>query len=705
MSFNPVNISGDTPLHVCCQSGHMALAEHLLSIPGLNVNIQNRRDETALHIAVEMDHIQLVKALLSAGASPQLLNADGCTPLDLAISTDVESAIRDSMRSLKASSSSTNSATNGGGLSTSLGRDSPLSKSSSGPSIHPVPHNHLHSSTGTHREGAPQLMQKQNSTSTIVRHHPLPSPPHSPSGYKRAPPQMVEGLEPFLLSSSAPNFPIPAGTRERSGSFSSVSQAASHRLILMDEELSTSSSTPDPEETPFNPEELQHIIDRLGSELVDELSQLLEDTFILDALNKITSSKSFKWHSNYSRNKVEVLKYLAEFVSEEQQQDFLRHLKTKYPETIKLAFVRTPSSKKLSKKERSQKKLTMVERKIKQYEWELLPDQFILGDLIGSGSYGAVYHASLLPNGEDVAVKQLAEDVGVADAVTFMKEIAILSRLDHPNVVGFIGASITGSLALVMEYCLEGNLKTYLQKNRPSWRQKVRLARQSAEGVAYLHEQSPPIVHRDLKCQNLLVTSDGDVKVSDFGLSKTISRTVGNASKMGTLNWLAPEVLRGESHPSTAADVYAFGMVLYEIFMDGTPPYDSWQPLQIVRAIDEGRHPEIPDACDPLYKSLMLDCWAPLPEARPSFLQLCHRLQVIERKAVHRSASSSSETTPPNSPRSGSATLIPLRRKIEVGESPSRSSPTTSPSAEQRSSSLKLRPKPRLTPDEERREF
>jgi len=254
-----------------------------------------------------------------------------------------------------------------------------------------------------------------------------------------------------------------------------------------------------------------------------------------------------------------------------------------------------------------------------------------------------------------------------------------------------------------MEYCPEGNLKMFLQAHKPSWRNKCRIARQAAEGIAYLHMQTPPIVHRDLKCQNILVNGDGNIKVSDFGLSKTIFRTIGNASRMGTLNWLAPEVLRGDVHHNTAVDVYAFGMVMYEILMDGTPPYESWAPLQIVRAIDEGQKPEIPLACDPRYKALMESCWDPDPALRPSFTEICKQLRTIERLARQPSGSSSGDSptdSPPATPRSGSASLLPIKKKTSGGgESPTKSPASLpgSPISDTRASSLRLRPKPKLS--------
>jgi serine/threonine protein kinase len=689
-SFNPVSVTGDTPLHVCAQTGHMVLLEYLLTVSGLNVNLQNRRGETPLWIAVEKDRLNIVTALLAAGASVDLADLEGRRPLEVAISVEVESALHEVLRAQKASSSY------------GLLRDTPLTRSA--PMLKQHSTGNIGSSFGSSqfRASASQPLHG--------------SPPHSPShsrvhhyqSHAMAIPtalkfggnsnDSIASSSSSMLSSSAPNgWSV---SRDRSGSMSSFTQA-SHRLILMDEELHHSSSSPRAvEDSPNLVTENMQAVDRLGNELVEELGHLLSDGMILDALQKITSSKSFRWRSSYMRTKVEVLKWMADFVgNEDEQQGYLRHLKTKYPEAIKLTFVRTTSAKKLSKKEKSQKKLTLLERKIKAYEWELEPESLLLGDMIGTGSFGSVYHATMVQTGEDVAVKQLAEDVNSEDSATFMKEIAILSRLHHPSIVGFVGASITGALALVMEYCAQGNLKMFLQANKPGWNHKCRLARQAAEGIGYLHMQSPPIVHRDLKCQNILVTAEGSAKVSDFGLSKTIFRTIGNASKMGTLNWLAPEVLRGEVHHSIAVDVYAFGMVLYEILMDGTPPYESWAPLQIVRAIDEGRKPEVPSTCDPNYKALMEECWHPEPELRPSFHEICLKLRTIERlsRSSGSSSSDSNSNSPPVTPRSGSASFLPIKKKSGA-ESPSKAStsPSHSPLSETRASSLKLRPKPRL---------
>lgn len=702
VGFNSVNLAGDTPLHVCANTGHLLLGERLLSIQGLNVNIQNRKDETALFVATVYDHLSLVHLLTQAGASPHLTDESGQTALDVAASPEVLALLRDRVRELKASSVSPYARSSLMQKQHSMGAIPPAHASSSAASS---------SSSAMHSAG----LGPGRKGSVAV-------PYNGPVGVAR--PNAPLYHDAISLSSS-----VPSGlgaTRDRSGSISSFGQQARHRLLLMDEELhhsssssaaggfaaladphggtcaaqgdfsstascsatcsthtcgaaspnassssafalsgspgstcnsnsannsnfpnhassnsamaSSSASADDDCEMRQAPEDSEQQVDRLGDELVEELGHILEDTFLLDAIAKITSSRSFRWKRTYSRTKIEVLKWLADYVGddEEAQQPFLRHLKASYPEAIKLTFVRTSSAKKLSKKERSQKKLLMVERKIKAYEWELTTENVSVLETIGVGSYGSVSRARLVTSEEEVAVKMLASDVSHDDAAIFLKEISILSRLSHPSIVGFVGAIISGTLALVMEYCALGNLKQFLQQRlQTSWLVKIRMARQAAEGIAYLHAQNPPIVHRDLKCQNILVTRDGDVKVSDFGISKTISRTMGNASKMGTLNWLAPEVLRGEEIHNTAVDVYAFGMVLYEILMDGKPPYESWQPLQIVRAIDEGQQPNIPDFCDEHYKSLVQMCWTREAQDRPSMHYICERLGMMETETIN----------------------------------------------------------------------
>jgi len=154
------------------------------------------------------------------------------------------------------------------------------------------------------------------------------------------------------------------------------------------------------------------------------------------------------------------------------------------------------------------------------------------------------------------------------------------------------------------------------------------MALDAAEGMKYLHSREPPIVHRDLKSLNLLVSSDYRVKVADFGLSKPTSGKSLN-SKVGSLNWCAPEILLRRAAYTPQSDVYSFGMVLYEL-VTHHPPFQGMNPLQVVRAIDSGDLPKIPKEIDENLAELIYDCWKNEPEDRPNFTEVVSRLQSLQ---------------------------------------------------------------------------
>jgi serine/threonine protein kinase len=146
----------------------------------------------------------------------------------------------------------------------------------------------------------------------------------------------------------------------------------------------------------------------------------------------------------------------------------------------------------------------------------------------------------------------------------------------------------------------------------------------------YLHHQVPPIVHRDLKSLNLLVDETFKIKVADFGLSKDKNNDIN--TKMGTLNWVAPEILNDNSQPYTEkADLYSFGLVLWEILTNKTP-YEGKTTLQIVRLIDMGERPKVPTDADPEFAKLIVDCWHSDPAKRPPIEAVFKRLQAIKAR-------------------------------------------------------------------------
>ncbi|KAL1133649.1 hypothetical protein V6Z11_A12G054300 [Gossypium hirsutum] len=261
---------------------------------------------------------------------------------------------------------------------------------------------------------------------------------------------------------------------------------------------------------------------------------------------------------------------------------------------------------------------------------------------LGSGTFGTVYHGKW--RGTDVAIKRIKKICFTGRSseqerltVEFWREADILSKLHHPNVVAFYGVvqdGPGGTLATVTEFMVNGSLRhVLLSKDRQLDRRKrLIIAMDAAFGMEYLHSKN--IVHFDLKCDNLLVNLKDPVrpicKVGDFGLSKIKRNTLVTGGVRGTLPWMAPELLNGSSSKvSEKVDVFSFGIVLWEI-LTGEEPYANMHYGAIIGGIVSNTlRPPVPSYCDPEWKLLMEQCWAPDPVVRPSFTEIARRLRIM----------------------------------------------------------------------------
>ncbi|KFK39482.1 hypothetical protein AALP_AA3G249900 [Arabis alpina] len=189
-------------------------------------------------------------------------------------------------------------------------------------------------------------------------------------------------------------------------------------------------------------------------------------------------------------------------------------------------------------------------------------DNFNLSFKIGQGGFGAVYYAEL--RGEKAAIKKMDMEA----SKQFLAELKVLTRVHHVNLVRLIGYCVEGSLFLVYEYVENGNLGQHLQgtgRESLPWTKRVQIALDSARGLEYIHEHTVPVyVHRDIKSANILIDQSFRAKVADFGLTK-LTEVGSSATRgaMGTFGYMAPEIVYGEV--SAKVDVYAFGVVLYEL--------------------------------------------------------------------------------------------------------------------------------------------
>ncbi|GAB2300683.1 copper transport protein ctr1 [Dionaea muscipula] len=257
----------------------------------------------------------------------------------------------------------------------------------------------------------------------------------------------------------------------------------------------------------------------------------------------------------------------------------------------------------------------------------------VLKERIGAGSFGTVHRAEW--HGSEVAVKILMEqDFHVQKLKEFLREIAIMKRLRHPNIVLFMGAvTQPPNLSIVTEYLSRGSLFRLL--HRPGVRElldekrRLNMAYDVVKGMNYLHRRKPPVVHRDLKSPNLLVDKKYTVKVCDFGLSRLLPNTfLSSKSAAGTPEWMAPEVLKDE--PSNEkSDIYSFGVILWEL-ATLQQPWRNLNPAQVVAAVGfKGRRLEIPRDVNPQVAAIIEACWANEPWKRPSFASIMESLKQL----------------------------------------------------------------------------
>ncbi|XP_062108799.1 uncharacterized protein LOC133819543 [Humulus lupulus] len=266
-------------------------------------------------------------------------------------------------------------------------------------------------------------------------------------------------------------------------------------------------------------------------------------------------------------------------------------------------------------------------------DYEILWEDLTIGEQIGQGSCGTVYHG--LWYGSDVAIKVFSKQEYSDDVITsFRQEVSLMKRLRHPNVLLFMGAVTSPErLCIVTEFLPRGSLFRLLQRNtsKLEWRRRVHMALDIARGMNYLHHFNPPIIHRDLKSSNLLVDRNWTVKVGDFGLSRLKHETyLTTKTGKGTPQWMAPEVLRNEPSDEKS-DVYSFGVILWELATEKIP-WDNLNSMQVIGAVGfMNQRLEIPKDVDPQWASVIESCWHSDPTRRPAFQELLERFRELQR--------------------------------------------------------------------------
>jgi hypothetical protein len=257
---------------------------------------------------------------------------------------------------------------------------------------------------------------------------------------------------------------------------------------------------------------------------------------------------------------------------------------------------------------------------------------------IGFGGGGQVYQGRYCES--EVAVKLLNsshEDFGWYKEAE--RELRFLSTLHCPQIVQFIGVCINvGDIYFVTELCEKGSMQSYIETSKSAIAQDfcLQLLSDISKGMSYLHNQSPAVIHRDLKPGNILLDSSFRGKICDFGLTRIRDSKRRMTSRVGTGYYCAPEVFMGEDDHSPYTekmDVYSFAMVMYTLFEREEPFYDTKSKkdgiLRIYQRICDGIRPARPADCPQPLGEIMERCWHKNPQDRPSFPQVLEMLRAV----------------------------------------------------------------------------
>ena len=271
--------------------------------------------------------------------------------------------------------------------------------------------------------------------------------------------------------------------------------------------------------------------------------------------------------------------------------------------------------------------------------------------IIGKGTFGEVHIATNVNDHQKYAIKLIKtnSDFNGEEQMNFMRESMILHKFSHPSILKFIGINFQSiedqnilQPSIITEYLSNGSLYQVLLeekkgKNDPKWNstKKFKCLLGIVDALRYLHRQG--VLHLDLKPLNILLDDDFNPKICDFGLSRCIPQSFTKSVQMTIKNlggsplYMAPEILQGETHFGYAVDVYAFGLIAYQIATGYEPFFEFGENINIfviMKAISSNFEHKFPEKFPKNMKKLILKCLKKKPEERPTFDEI---FSVIEK--------------------------------------------------------------------------
>ncbi|XP_041046438.1 receptor-interacting serine/threonine-protein kinase 2 isoform X1 [Carcharodon carcharias] len=272
---------------------------------------------------------------------------------------------------------------------------------------------------------------------------------------------------------------------------------------------------------------------------------------------------------------------------------------------------------------------------------------------ISKGGYGVVFRAQHSDWRMTVAVKCLQFDspMGEGERNSLLKEAEVLHRARFSHIIQIYGiCNEPEFMGIVTEYMSNGSLDQllYQKDTYPTlpWSLRLRILYEIALGVNFLHNMNPPLLHHDLKAQNILLDGEFHVKIADFGLSKwrrlTMSKSSGLKSPTagGTVIYMAPE--QYEPNKAKRADVkhdmYSYSIIMWEVLSRKQPFEDATNPVQIMFSVLQGSRPDTSEESLSLdipsrktLLALMISGWSQNPNERPSFVKCLMELEPVIR--------------------------------------------------------------------------
>ncbi|EDW28837.1 GL19386 [Drosophila persimilis] len=263
-------------------------------------------------------------------------------------------------------------------------------------------------------------------------------------------------------------------------------------------------------------------------------------------------------------------------------------------------------------------------------KWEIHPMELMLMEELGSGQFGVVRRGKWRGS-IDTAVKMMKE--GTMSEDDFIEEAKVMTKLQHPNLVQLYGVcSKHRPIYIVTEYMKHGSLLNYLRRHEKTLIGNMGLLLdmciQVSKGMTYLERHN--YIHRDLAARNCLVGSENVVKVADFGLARYVldDQYTSSGGTKFPIKWAPPEVLN-YTRFSSKSDVWAYGVLMWEIFTCGKMPYGRLKNTEVVERVQRGIILEKPKSCAKEIYDVMKLCWSHGPEERPAFRVLMDQLALV----------------------------------------------------------------------------